>query len=64
VVRYHAKAAERSLDVMRWGLVPYWSRKNSGAAEAALIQTVQNMVVKFKSPEESAPLFELREEGE
>jgi putative SOS response-associated peptidase YedK len=25
VVRYDAKANERSLDVMRWGLVPFWA---------------------------------------
>jgi putative SOS response-associated peptidase YedK len=26
VVRYDAKAYERSLDVMRWGLVPFWAK--------------------------------------
>ena len=26
VVRYDAKAGERSLDVLRWGLVPYWAK--------------------------------------
>src|SRR5262252_5083624 len=26
VVRYDAKAGERSLDVMRWGLVPFWAK--------------------------------------
>jgi putative SOS response-associated peptidase YedK len=26
VVRYEAKAGERSLDMMRWGLVPYWAK--------------------------------------
>jgi putative SOS response-associated peptidase YedK len=26
VVRFDAKAGERSLDVMRWGLVPYWAK--------------------------------------
>ena len=26
VVRYDAKAGERSLDMMRWGLVPYWAK--------------------------------------
>jgi putative SOS response-associated peptidase YedK len=26
VVRYDAKAGERSLDVLRWGLVPYWGK--------------------------------------
>jgi len=26
VVRYHAGAGERSLDVMRWGLVPFWAK--------------------------------------
>jgi putative SOS response-associated peptidase YedK len=26
IVRYDAKAAERSLDVMRWGLVPFWAK--------------------------------------
>jgi putative SOS response-associated peptidase YedK len=24
VVRYDAKAGQRSLDMLRWGLVPYW----------------------------------------
>jgi putative SOS response-associated peptidase YedK len=27
VVRYDAKAGERSLDIMRWGLVPYWAKE-------------------------------------
>jgi putative SOS response-associated peptidase YedK len=26
VVRYNARAGERSLEVMRWGLVPYWAK--------------------------------------
>jgi putative SOS response-associated peptidase YedK len=26
VVRFDAKAGERSLDVLRWGLVPYWAK--------------------------------------
>jgi len=26
VVRYDAKAAERSLDMLRWGLVPFWAK--------------------------------------
>jgi putative SOS response-associated peptidase YedK len=26
VIRYDAKAGQRSLDVMRWGLVPFWAK--------------------------------------
>jgi putative SOS response-associated peptidase YedK len=26
VVRYDAKAAQRALDMLRWGLVPYWAK--------------------------------------
>src|SRR5215472_10048048 len=26
MVRYDTKASERSLDIMRWGLVPYWAK--------------------------------------
>ena len=26
VVRYDGKAGERSLDLMRWGLVPFWAK--------------------------------------
>src|SRR5438270_9890548 len=26
IVRYDAKAGSRTLDLMRWGLVPYWSK--------------------------------------
>jgi len=26
VVRHDAKARERSLDLLRWGLVPYWAK--------------------------------------
>jgi putative SOS response-associated peptidase YedK len=26
VVRYHAKEHQRSLDIMRWGLIPYWAK--------------------------------------
>ena len=26
VVRYDAKERQRSLDIMRWGLIPYWAK--------------------------------------
>jgi len=26
IVRYDSKAGERSLDLMRWGLMPYWAK--------------------------------------
>ena len=26
IVRYNDKTAKRSLDVMRWGLVPFWAK--------------------------------------
>jgi putative SOS response-associated peptidase YedK len=26
VVRYDTKAAQRSLDMLRWGLIPYWAK--------------------------------------
>src|SRR5271168_4648153 len=26
IVRYDAKAGERSLDLMRWGLIPHWAK--------------------------------------
>ena len=26
VVRYDAKAAQRSVDMLRWGLIPYWAK--------------------------------------
>ena len=26
IVRFHARAGERSLDLARWGLVPFWSK--------------------------------------
>jgi putative SOS response-associated peptidase YedK len=26
IVHYDARAGERSLDVMRWGLIPYWAK--------------------------------------
>ena len=26
IVRYDGKAGERSLDLMRWGLVPFWAK--------------------------------------
>jgi putative SOS response-associated peptidase YedK len=26
IVRYNPKAGHRTLDLMRWGLVPYWAR--------------------------------------
>ena len=28
VVHYDAKAGSRALDVMRWGLIPYWAKDN------------------------------------
>src|SRR5215469_14647727 len=31
VVRYDRRAGERSLDVMRWGLVPLWIKHNKTA---------------------------------
>jgi len=27
IVRYDTRAGERSLDVMRWGLVPFWAKE-------------------------------------
>ena len=33
VIRYDARASERSLDVMRWGLVPFWAKKPSRLRE-------------------------------
>ena len=26
IVRYNAKAGHRTLDLMRWGLIPYWAK--------------------------------------
>src|SRR5689334_16427249 len=26
IVRYNARAGHRTLDLMRWGLVPYWAK--------------------------------------
>jgi putative SOS response-associated peptidase YedK len=26
VVRYNSKAEQRSLDMLRWGLIPYWAK--------------------------------------
>ena len=26
IVRFHARAGERSLDLARWGLVPFWAK--------------------------------------
>jgi putative SOS response-associated peptidase YedK len=31
VVRYDAKGSERSLDVWRWGLVPFWAKGPPGS---------------------------------
>src|SRR5438874_707730 len=33
VVRCDAKAGERSLDLLRWGLVPYWEPSGTRAPE-------------------------------
>ena len=30
VVRYDAKAGQRSLDLLRWGLIPYWAKDIKG----------------------------------
>ena len=31
MVHYDARASERTLDVMRWGLVPFWANINAKA---------------------------------
>jgi uncharacterized protein (TIGR00730 family) len=38
VVRYDAKATQRSLDMLRWGLIPSWAKdmKSSGSSEGLL----------------------------
>jgi putative SOS response-associated peptidase YedK len=32
-VRFNAKTGERSLDVLRWGLIPHWAKDKSNAAK-------------------------------
>ena len=29
VVRYDRKAGQRSLDLLRWGLIPHWAKNNN-----------------------------------
>jgi SOS response associated peptidase (SRAP)/CoA-transferase family III len=47
IVRYDAKAGERSLDVMRWGLVPYWAKdiKVGFSTINAMAETVETKPV-------------------
>jgi putative SOS response-associated peptidase YedK len=42
IVRYNAKEGHRALDLMRWGLVPYWAKdiKVSFANTNAMAETV------------------------
>jgi putative SOS response-associated peptidase YedK len=44
VVRYDTRAGNRSLDVMRWGLVPFWAKdiKVGFAASATSRTTIQS----------------------
>jgi putative SOS response-associated peptidase YedK len=36
VVRYDSRAGERSLDVMRWGLVPFWVKASRSALPTSM----------------------------
>jgi len=49
IVRFDAKDGQRSLDVMRWGLIPYWPCRNfrakSDAKEMALYQCVTPFIL-------------------
>jgi hypothetical protein len=38
VVRYDARAAERSLDVIRWGLVPFWAKDINSASRTSTLK--------------------------
>ena len=38
MVRYDAKAGERSLDVMRWGLVSFWAKDVKVGCTAVTIE--------------------------
>jgi putative SOS response-associated peptidase YedK len=42
VVRYDPKAGERSLDVMRWGLVPFWAKDTKVGCTAVTIERSLN----------------------
>jgi putative SOS response-associated peptidase YedK len=46
VVRYDRRAGERTLDVMRWGLVPFWA-KDTKVAFANINAKVEGMVEVF-----------------
>jgi hypothetical protein len=45
VVRYDVKAGERSLDLLRWGLVPYWAKDIK--VSFAITDTAETIVTKL-----------------
>jgi putative SOS response-associated peptidase YedK len=36
IVHYDAKATQRSLDMLRWGLIPYWPRTSRSASPTSM----------------------------
>ena len=37
VVRYDTKAGQRSLDMLRWGLIPYWAKDSVNESREAMM---------------------------
>jgi putative SOS response-associated peptidase YedK len=54
VVRYDTKAGQRSFDVMRWGLVPFWAKDiKVGFADDMVVWPVDKRVGNVKNKEPS-----------
>lgn len=58
IVRYDPKAGHRTLDLMRWGLVPYWAKdiKIGFSTINAMAETVDTKPV-FRASAKPLPAF-------
>ena len=69
VVRYDARASERTLDVMRWGLVPFWAKdikvgfaningKAEGTRRPRSWEATQARTLRVPAGQRRSPLFD------
>src|SRR5215468_7239273 len=55
VVRYDAKAGQRSLEMLRWGMIPYWAKDikvaRDGSVRPLSFRTARRLVSKRRGPD-------------
>jgi putative SOS response-associated peptidase YedK len=55
IIRYNAKTGSRTLDLMRWGLVPYWAKDIKVGFSTGSTSATPSATSRFASPATSLP---------